>query len=122
MNGIDNILFSKSYSFALKIIKTYKFLTENKKEFVLSKQLLRSGTSIGAMVRESKFAQSRVDFINKLSIGLKEANETLYWLELLHDSDYLDDLSFESVHNDANELVSILVSIVKSTKGTNLNS
>lgn len=72
----DNVITTKSYSFALRIIKAYKYLTEEKKEFVLSKQLLRSGTSIGAMVRESKFAQSKLDFINKLSVGLKEANET----------------------------------------------
>ncbi len=72
----DNVITTKSYSFALRIIKAYKYLTEEKKEFVLSKQLLRSGTSIGAMVRKSKFAQSKLDFINKLSVGLKEANET----------------------------------------------
>ncbi len=122
MNGIDNIIFSKSYSFALRTIKAYKYLTEEKKEFVLSKQMLRSGTSIGAMVRESKFAQSKADFINKLSIGLKEANETLYWLELLHDSEYIDDKSFESIHNDCNELTSLLASIVKTSKRTILNS
>ena len=79
--------------------------------------MLRSGTAIGAMVREAKFAQSRLDFINKLSIGLKEANETLYCIELLHDSEYIDDNSFESIHTDCNELVAILASIVKSTKG-----
>ena len=122
MTGIDNIIHEKSYSFALRIIKAYKYLTETKKEFILAKQMLRSGTSIGAMIREAKFAQSRADFVNKLSIGLKEANETLYWLELLHDAEYLDDTSFESIHNDGDELTSILVSIVKTSKGINLNS
>ncbi len=122
MSGIDNIVHNKSYNFALRIIKAYKYLTTEKKEFVLSKQLLRSGTAIGAMVREAKFAQSRADFINKLSIGLKEANETLYWLELLSDAEYIDEKTFVSIHNDANELTSILVSIVKTTKGVNLNS
>jgi len=122
MPGIDNIIYNKSYSFALRIIKAYKYLTESKKEFVLSKQMLRSGTSIGAMVREAKFAQSRADFINKLSVGLKEANETIYWLELLHDAEYIENESFDSIYKDANELTSILASIVKTTKGTNLNS
>ena len=122
MSGIDNIVHNKSYNFALRIIKAYKYLTTEKKEFVLSKQLLRSGTAIGAMVREAKFAQSRADFINKLSIGLKEANETLYWLELLSDAEYIDEKTFVSIHNDANELTSILVSIVKTAKGVNLNS
>lgn len=112
----ESIIMNKSYSFALRIVKAYKFLTEEKKEFVLSKQMLRSGTSIGAMVRESKFAQSRLDFINKLSIGLKEANETLYWLDLLHDSRYIDEGVFQSIRNDCNEIVSILVSIVKTSK------
>lgn len=112
---------NKTYSFALRIIKAYKFLTEEKKEFILSKQMLRSGTSIGAMVRESKFAQSKLDFINKLSIGLKEANETLYWLELLHDSGYIDEEVFLSIRSDCNEIVSILASIVKTSKQT-LNS
>ena len=122
MTGIDNIIHNKSYEFALRIINAYKYLTNEKKEFILSKQMLRSGTAIGAMVREAKFAQSRADFVNKLSIGLKEANETLYWLELLHDAEYIDEKTFVSIHNDANELTSILASIVKTTKGVNLNS
>ena len=78
--------------------------------------MLRSGTSIGAMMREAKFAQSRADFVNKASIALKEANETLYWIELLHDSEYIDDLSFNSLHQEADEITSILASIVKTTK------
>ena len=102
--------------FALRIVKAYKYLTKQKDEYVLSKQMLRSGTSIGAMMREAKFAQSRADFVNKASIALKEANETLYWIELLHDSEYIDDFSFDSLHHEADELTAILASIVKTTK------
>ncbi len=113
----DNPLIEKrSYLFALRIVKAYKYLTKQQNEYVLSKQMLRSGTSIGAMMREAKFAQSRADFINKVSIALKEANETLYWIELLHESEYIDDKTFESIHNEADEITSILASIVKTTK------
>jgi len=112
----DNPIENRSYQFALRIVKAYKYLTRQKDEYVLSKQMLRSGTSIGAIMREAKFAQSRADFINKASIALKEANETLYWIELLHDSEYIDDLSFNSLHQEADELTAILASIVKTTK------
>ncbi len=111
-----NVIQDKSYKFAIRIVNLYKFLVSDKKEFVLSKQVLRSGTSIGALIRESEHAQSTADFINKLSIALKEANETLYWLELLKDTDYLAEKDFNSIYNDAEELVKILVSIVKTTK------
>ena len=113
---LDNPIEKRAYQFALRIVKAYKYLTKQQSEFVLSKQMLRSGTSIGAMMREAKFAQSRADFVNKASIALKEANETLYWIELLHDSEYIDDKTFESIHNEANEITSILASIVKTTK------
>jgi len=112
----DNPIEKRSYLFALRIVKAYKYLTKQKDEYVLSKQMLRSGTSIGAMMREAKFAQSRADFVNKASIALKEANETLYWIELLHDSEYIDELSFNSLHQEADELTAILASIVKTTK------
>ena len=112
----DNPIEKRSYLFALRIVKAYKYLTKQKDEYVLSKQMLRSGTSIGAMMREAKFAQSRADFVNKASIALKEANETLYWIELLHDSEYIDYLSFNSLHQEADELTAILASIVKTTK------
>ena len=112
----DNPIEKRSYMFALRIVKAYKYLTKQKDEYVLSKQMLRSGTSIGAMMREAKFAQSRADFVNKASIALKEANETLYWIELLHDSEYIDDFSFDSLHHEADELTAILASIVKTTK------
>ncbi len=117
----DSIIMTKSYSFALRIVNAYKYLIEEKREFVLSKQMLRSGTSIGAMVRESKFAQSKLDFINKLSIGLKEANETMYWMDLLHDSGYIEEGVYLSIRNDCDEIVSILAAIVKTSKET-LNS
>ncbi len=112
----DNPIEKRAYQFALRIVKAYKYLTRQQSEFVLSKQMLRSGTSIGAMMREAKFAQSRADFVSKTSIALKEANETLYWIELLHDSEYIDNKTFESIHNEANEITSILASIVKTTK------
>ena len=112
----DNPIEKRSYLFALRIVKAYKYLTKQKDKYVLSKQMLRSGTSIGAMMREAKFAQSRADFVNKASIALKEANETLYWIELLHDSEYIDDLSFNSLHQEADELTAILASTVKTTK------
>ena len=113
---LDNPIEKRAYQFALRIVNAYKYLTRQQSEFVLSKQMLRSGTSIGAMMREAKFAQSRADFVNKASIALKEANETLYWIELLHDSEYIDSKTFESIHNEANEITSILASIVKTTK------
>ena len=116
MSDFEQGVADKSYSLALRIIKLYQYLKDEKKEFVLSKQVLRSGTSIGAQVREAKFAQSRAEFISKLSIALKEANETLYWLELLHDSGYIDNDAFESIYIDAKEVTAMLVSIVKTTK------
>ena len=112
----DNLIDKRSYAFALRIVKAYKFLCKEKGEHNLSKQLLRSGTAIGALMREAKFAQSRADFVNKASVALKEANETLYWIDLLHDSGYIDDNTYSSIHNEAHEITSILVSIVKTTK------
>ena len=117
----ENIVKEKSYKFALRVINTYKFLSDEKREFVLSKQMLRSGTAIGALVREAEHAQSRADFIHKMNISLKEANETEYWLMLLKDSKYIDEESFVSIHKDCDELIRLLVSIVKTTKTTNEN-
>ena len=105
-----------SKSFALRIIKMYKYLTEEKREYVLSKQVLCSGTSIGANVRESQNAQSPADFLSKLNIALKEANETQYWLELLHESDYITDEHFESINRDCGIIIGTLINIVKTTK------
>jgi len=107
---------NKSYAFALRIIKVYKFLSSEQSEFVLSKQLLRSGTAIGALVREAEHAESKDDFIHKMSISLKEANETEYWLMLLHDSEYFDEKLFHSIVSDCQELIKMLVSIIKTSK------
>ena len=111
-----NVIKDKSYAFALRMIKAYKFLSVEKREFVLSKQMLRSGTAIGALVREAEQAQSKADFINKMNIALKEANETEYWLMLLKDSDYMDENSFESLRKDCSEVNKLLISIVKTSK------
>jgi four helix bundle protein len=113
----ENIIKTKSYSFALRIIKLYKFLIAEHKEYVLSRQILKSGTAVGALVREAEHAQSKADFLNKMNISLKEANETEYWLMLLKDSDYIDEKSFNSIHVENVELIKILASIVKSSKG-----
>lgn len=106
----------KSYAFALRIIKLYKWLVGEHKEFVLSKQLLRSGTAIGALIKEAEHAQSKADFLNKMNIALKEANETEYWLILLKDAEYISEKEFASIHIDCQELIKLLISIVKSTK------
>ena len=111
-----NTLQAKSRNFAIRIINCYKFLNEQKNEQIISKQLLRCGTSIGANTRESKNAQSRNDFMSKLSIALKEADETEYWLDLLHATDYLDDKLYNSLNNDCVELIKMLTAIVKTLK------
>ena len=108
-----NPIVHKSKAFAIRIIETYRNLTENKREFVLSRQLLRSGTSIGANVREAMRGQSSPDFYAKLTISLKEADETAYWLELLSESGYLDQDEFNSIYKDCDEIIRILVSITK---------
>ena len=113
----DNVILDKSFDFAVRIVNLYKHLTAEKKEFVLSKQLVRSGTSIGANVSKAVRAQSTADFVAKLSIALKEANETAYWLRLLYKTEYLTAKEYDSINNDVNEIVSILVSILKTTKG-----
>ena len=112
----ESIIGTKSFDFAIRIVRLYKYLTDEKKEYVLSKQLLRSGTSIGANARESKNAQSRKDFLNKLNIALKEADETEYWLELLYKTDYLTDEEYRSINEDNRELIKILITIIKRLK------
>jgi four helix bundle protein len=114
-----NLMEELSIKFALRIIKLYKYLCEEKKEFIMSKQVYRSGTSIGANIAESKTAQSDADFINKLSIALKEANETEYWLVLLHESGTLSDEEFQSIENDINTIIGTLIIIIKKKKGLN---
>ena len=109
----DNVVQEKSYKFALRIIKLYKYLISEKKEFILSKQVLRSGTSIGANIEEALGGQSEKDFFSKMSIAYKESRETHYWIRLLRDSDYLDKKASESILNDSEELIKIIGSIQK---------
>ena|SRR3989344_1919101 len=118
----ENVLKIKSYSFALRIVKLHQFLRKEKKEYILSKQILRCGTAIGALIREAEFAQSKADFTNKMQIALKEANETRYWLEIFKDNGYLNDKMFESIKNDCDELIQLLVSTVKTSKQRITNS
>jgi four helix bundle protein len=112
----NNVVKERSFKFALRIVRLYRYLKEEKKEYVLSKQVLRSGTAIGALVRESQHAKSKADFIHKLSVALKEANETDYWIELLFQSGYLEEISYLSIHTDIDELLKLLISIIKTTK------
>ncbi|TAF75435.1 MAG: four helix bundle protein [Bacteroidetes bacterium] len=112
----DNNLKNKSFLFAIRIVKLFQFMQSEKKEYVLSKQLLRCGTSIGAMVSESVHSESKADFIHKLAIAQKEINETIYWLELLKACDYLTKEQFESMNNDSIELIKIITTIIKNTK------
>ena len=113
----DNVIKRKSFDFALEIVEVCKSLVEEKREFVLSKQVLRSGTAVGALVRESEHAESKKDFIHKLAIALKEANETEYWLELLYRANYLPEEVYQKLIKDIKELLRILISIVKTSKG-----
>jgi len=112
----ENVLLDKSFKFAIRIVNLYKYLSDEKKEFVLSKQLLRCGTSIGANINEAQEAQSKNDFISKLSISLKEAKETKYWIELLKETNYLTDSEAKSIFKDLIEIIKLLTSIIKSTK------
>ena len=116
MKIMANVIEEKSFQFAVRIVNLYKHLSSQKKEFILSKQLLRSGTSIGANVAESQQAQSRADFLSKLNISLKEAAETKYWLRLLWAAEYLSELEFQSMYDDCVELEKILARIVKTVK------
>ncbi len=112
----ENIIVDKSFLFAIKIVNQYKILCEVKREFVLSKQMLRSGTSIGANVREAHNGESKNDFIHKMAIAQKEAAEVLYWIELLYKTEYLSNEEYNSLYNDATELIKIIKSIIISTK------
>ncbi len=109
----NNVIVDKSEAFAVEIVKLYQYLCSQKKEFVLSKQLLRAGTSVGANVSEAERGQSHADFISKNSIALKEANESAYWIRLLHKTGYIDYRTFQKYHSDCEELIRILVSITK---------
>jgi four helix bundle protein len=111
-----SVLFEKSYSFAIRIVKLHAYLNKEKTEYTLSKQLLRSGTAIGSLIAEAQYAQSKPDFINKLYIALKEANESRYWIRLLSDCDYLVDKMALSMHNDLDELIKMLTSSINTSK------
>lgn len=120
----DNVVLIKSKDFALRIIKFYQFLTSTQnpnREYILSKQVLRSGTSIGANLREARRAQSTADFLSKAYIALKEADETSYWLELLLGGEYITEDMFTSIHNDCEEIIKLLTTIIKTTQSKQSN-
>lgn len=119
VNGIENVIVLKSKDFAVRTVNAYKFLCIKKGEYILSKQLLRSGTSIGANVKEAMRGQSKKDFYAKLNIALKEAVETEYWLEILHETDYIDKKLFDSINSDCQEIIKLLVSITKTQQKNN---
>ena len=116
MDRVENNVYEITSEFAIRIVKLYKYLTDEKHEYIMSKQLFRSGTSIGANTFEGKNAQSRADFCNKMNIALKEATESGFWIDLLHKTDYLDDVLFESFYKDWNRIMGVLTKIVKATK------
>ncbi len=111
-----SIVATKSYTFAIQTIRLYKLLSEERKEFVLSKQLLRSGTSICAQIKEAEHAQSSADFLHKMNIALKEANETEYWISLLKDTEFINQDEYSTINHDCSEVLRLLISIVKTTK------
>jgi four helix bundle protein len=113
---MENILKEKSYAFALRVVKLAQYLNSNKKEYVLSRQVLRSGTAIGALISEAEFAQSKPDFVNKLSVGLKEANETHYWLKLLNESNYISESMYNSIQPQSKEIIKLLVTSINTAK------
>ena len=111
----DNLIVLKSRNFAIRVIRLYQYLQDDKKEFVIAKQLLKSGTSIGANVKEAVRGQSKADFAAKMNIALKEASETEYWIDILHETDYINDKQFASINADLKEINKLLTSIVKTS-------
>src|SRR5690554_2792364 len=124
VNGVnwmrENVVKNKSFAFAVRIVKLYQFLCNQKKEYVLSKQLLRSGTSVGAMIREAEHAETKKDFIHKMGLAQKEINETIYWLELLRETEYLTEEHFDSLNKDAIEIIKLTTAILRKVK-SNIN-
>lgn len=116
MSDGKNIIKDKSFAFAVRIVKLYKYLVESKREFVMSKQLLRSGTAVGALVREAQNAESKADFIHKLGIAQKECDESIYWVELLKETHFLAEKEFDSINNEALELLKMLRSAIITSK------
>ena len=115
----ESILKSKSFALAVRIVRLYKYLCEQKTEYVLSKQVLRSGTSVGAMVREAEYSESKADFAHKMGIARKELNETLYWLELLLQTEYITQTEYDSLSADAIEIIKMLTTRIKTAKNIN---
>jgi four helix bundle protein len=122
MSESNSILRDKSFSFAISVVRLYKFLTEEKKEFIMSKQLLRSGTSVGANIREARNAESAMDFIHKLGIAQKECDESIYWLELLKETDYIENGKFKVLTDEANQILKMIKSTILTIKQKNLKS
>jgi four helix bundle protein len=118
MSTSNSIVYQKAYQFAIRIVKAYKYLNQERKEYILSKQLLRSGTSIGANIAEANGAISQADFSAKMSIAYKETLESKYWLSLLKDTDYIEEKAFDSIHQDVDEIGKILFTIIKKTRKT----
>ncbi len=112
----ENIVQNKSFDFALEIVRLVKVLQGDYKEYILSKQLLRSGTAIGALIREAEHAESKKDFVHKMNIALKEANETRYWLDILFKTDFIPERQYETLNDEVTQLIKLLASIVKSSK------
>ena len=112
----DNVVAQKSMELAVRVVKLYGYLCEEKREYVMSKQLLRSGTSVGANIREAIYGESRKDFLHKMSIALKEASETEYWLELLNKTEYLTNEQYQSIQGDCKEVAKLLTAITRSAK------
>lgn len=113
---MGNVVKDKSLLFAIRIVKLYGYLKKERTEYVLSKQLLRSGTSVGAMIREAEHAETRKDFVRKMAVAQKEINETIYWLELLYKTNYLSVNQYESINSDAVEIIKLITQIIKTTK------
>ncbi len=112
----ESVLLEKSLAFALRIVKLSRYLQQEHKEYILSKQVVRSGTAIGALIREAQYAQSKADFLSKLTIALKEANETKYWLTILVESSYITQTMYQSIEPDAEELLKLLIASTKTLK------
>lgn len=112
----ENVLRNKSYAFAIRMVRLSQYLQDEKKEFILSKQVLRSGTAIGALIREGEYAQSKTDFIHKMTISLKETNETDYWISILKDTGYIEEKLFKSLSDDCNEIIKLLIASIKTAK------
>jgi four helix bundle protein len=117
MKNSQNLSHQKAYAFSIRIVRLSQYLHETYHEYVLSRQILRSGTAVAALLSESKFAQSLADFISKLSIAIKEANETKYWIHLLHDTEYIDASMHQSLQKDIQEIIKLLAAIIKKLKG-----